>query len=81
VPIQISVTVKGPKGFGDGPDVEVVKAVDWIPGETLEQLVSRLLYYKVQVAGSPKVGFRWGFCRDYAAEEQVIEIRLVKEVL
>lgn len=80
--IRVNILLKGPKEFEDGPDVIVTEAVDYIPRETIEQLVSRLLYHNVHshTRGlSPDKLFRfapWG-----AASEQVIEIRLVREVL
>jgi hypothetical protein len=82
--MQIAITIKGLRQISENDGCVMSEAHQWIHGETVEQLVSRLLYrattkfsyapdYKTKterVEISP---------RPYDAWMDVIEIRLVNE--
>ena len=85
--MQISIILKGPKEFEEGADIIVTEAVDFIPHETIEQLVARLLFHDYMTAtrraypNDENIKKKYEFKPWGAAHEQVIEVRLIREIL
>lgn len=76
--VQASIIIKGPVYFEEGPAIVSQQAIEYVPHETVEQLISRLLYRfcSYHSKGKPPEP---RFDRLSDAHEQTIEIRLIKE--
>lgn len=74
----ISIMLKGPVDLDSMAVTQ--EAIEFIPGETIEQLVSRLLYQFFWSTQWPEKKTRWEMHPWSGASFQTIEIRLVRKV-
>jgi hypothetical protein len=77
--VQVNIICKGPVYFEDGPAIISQEAIDYVPGETVEQLISRVLYRMSWFHKGRGNIDDPRFTARGDAHEQTLEIRLVRE--